>query len=253
MGLATVVLAAGAYRLFHDDQAAIVSDVTSAGRIETQQIAGDPVVLATPKGEATHRAVLYLHGADATERTFITDPDIGRVTAALLRAGFTVASSDAGGNSWGRPEALAANVVLARELRRRGASSLYVVAQSMGGLTSIQLAQRLPVRAWVGIFAVCDLASMMHTEWAPSIRRAYGAELPAALSRLSPVIARRRGLRMLFLASPSDRIVSKRANTDACARAELEQGARVRVVTTRGGHGDPSNFQAGRIVSFLSR
>lgn len=123
-----------------------------------------------------------------------------------------------------------------------------LIGESMGGLASLQLANRLPhVKAWVGIYPVCNLATM--TARYPDTALAWPG---GTADRLSPVdLSAMRGLKMMFFASPGDTVVPKATNTDRCAARATAAGASVQVVETTGEHGDKSTFQPALVVSFL--
>jgi hypothetical protein len=73
------------------------------------------------------------------------------------------------------------------------------------------------------------------------------------VATLSPAhVADARGLPMIFWASPHDTFVLKRFNTDVAAAEALREEAHVRVLSTTGQHGDPSNFQPWRLLAFFS-
>lgn len=59
--------------------------------------------------------------------------------------------------------------------------------------------------------------------------------------------------RMRFWASPGDRVIPKRENTDACAALARERGATVEVTMTEGDHGDPSDYDRAGSCACSSR
>ena len=70
--------------------------------------------------------------------------------------------------------------------------------------------------------------------------------------KLSPVdMSGTAGKRMMFFASPTDTVVPKASNTDACAAAAKAAGADVTVVHVAGEHGDQSAFRPDVVVEFL--
>jgi len=128
-----------------------------------------------------------------------------------------------------------------------------VLALSMGGFDGLALLGRVPVKAWAGIFPACDLRSVYDLGLYPGqIRVAYdrtGRRLGDAIARRSPIaFDPPDGLPMRFWASPDDRVIPKRENTDACAALARDDGAKVQVTTTEGDHGDPSNYDAAGVL-----
>ena len=123
----------------------------------------------------------------------------------------------------------------------------------MGGLDALQLIPRERITAWAAIYPVVDIRSIARTLPRPDaeIRRA------SSVATLSPArVADARGLPMIFWASPHDTLVRKRLNTDVAAAEASHDGAHVTVLSTIGPtigqHGDPSNFQPGRLLAFFA-
>ncbi|HVW17582.1 MAG TPA: hypothetical protein VHB30_04990, partial [Solirubrobacteraceae bacterium] len=216
-------------------------------------LGGQRALAILPRARQNGAAVLYVHGYGEDQAAAITALDKRDVVAALLRAGYVVAGSDAHGRaSWGNRASVEDYLALVRWLHRRGLRRIVVLAQSMGGLAGLRIVDDVRPAAWIGIFPVCDLRALYELgEYAASIRAAFGGSFPHE-SHLSPVVpARLAGLPMLFFASPADTEVPKATNTDACAAAYRARGARVTVVPTAGRHGDPSSFQPDRVLAFL--
>lgn len=214
---------------------------------------GQRALLLTPPAR-TRKVVVYVHGSGETADNSFGDPGKERIIETLLDAGYALAATDARGDNWGNPASERDYVALVRALRRRGLRDVYVLALSMGGFNGLQLLDRIPVKAWAGIFIACDLDSIYDLGlYADDIRDAYDLddEGPAAAATRgrSPVEVRPpRGLAMRFWASPDDTVVPKGPNTDRCAAEARRRGARVTVTTTRGEHTDPSNYDAGGVL-----
>lgn len=222
---------------------------TLGGTLEHLKVGGQTVVLAHPK-RPTSKVVLYIHGADETADGAFTDVENAPVFTVLLRGGYAIAADQAHGNAWGNAASQRDYETLRSVLRRRGLRDVYVLAQSMGGFNGLRLAQG--AKAWAGIYPACNLQAMHRQPgFREPIEQAYGPALAAAL-REGPVRAGRRGLAMHFWASPDDSVVPKRSNTDRCAAAARARGARVTVTTTRGDHGDLSNFDAPAILRLFN-
>src|SRR4051794_4166543 len=109
------------------------------------------------------RLALYLHGSGGNERSLLMVRKRERVANALLADGYVVAAALAGGNAWGNPTTVQDSRAFAgRLMRRYHLSSVYLMAESMGGLAGMQLADRFPAaKALAGIFPVCDLRTMV--------------------------------------------------------------------------------------------
>jgi pimeloyl-ACP methyl ester carboxylesterase len=223
------------------------------GAIERFTVDAQPAVLITP-APRTAKVVIYTHGSGENVENIFRDPAKQEIFRTLLRAGYALAADDAHGNNWGNPASRRDALDLVAAVRRRGFRDIYVIALSMGGFNGLQLLDAVPIKAWAGIFPACDLASVYAVGLYPGqIRSAYGvrhgASVRDAIRDRSPVaVDPPPGLPMRFWASPDDRVIPKRANTDVCAALARRAGADVEVTTTRGDHGDASNYDAAGIL-----
>lgn len=203
--------------------------------------------------EVSGRVVLYLHGAGGSARELTTDPAKKPLVQRLLANGYTLVSASAGGDSWGNGMSVRAYRSVLHEVEsRQEVRGVYILAQSMGGLAGWQLTDLPKLRAWAGIYPVCNLASVYRLRtYAAQIRKAFGEHLADALRRLShPVF--KRPLPVILWASPRDRVVPKSQNADECAAAARAAGGAVREIATSGDHGDRSNFDATTLVAFFN-
>jgi hypothetical protein len=217
----------------------------AAARVISTRIRGQSVLILLPH-HPNHRAVLFEHGADETADLDVDGPPASPTIAALLRAGYAWAESDAAFNNWGNATSLADDVALADWLRRHGDSTIDLGGDSMGGLDVTQLIPLVHPEAVFELFPVCDLRSVWDL-FGDDIRLAH-----TRVARLSPVrMYDVRGLAMLITASPQDTVVSKATNADVCYHEAQAAGAHVTEVTTVGQHDNPSNWRAGRLIAFL--
>lgn len=201
---------------------------------------------------ATHRVVLYIHGAGETAASALADPEKKPLFSTLRKAGYAIAADDAHGNNWGSEQSVQDYRALIAKLRARGLTKIYILAQSMGGLDGLELLRYVRPVAWAGIYPACNLAAELQTQsiQAPAIRGQILAVYGSSVPKLK--ITNVRGLRMIFWSSPQDTVVPKRLNTDLCSAEARRKGALVTVISTKGDHGDPSNFQPKRLVRFFS-
>jgi hypothetical protein len=210
---------------------------------------GTPVLVLRPD-RPTDRLVLYLHGSGEQAST-LEEKQLKPLVDAFLAKGFAVAASNGGDEyNWGSPASVQDSVRLVQGL---GYKHVYILAQSMGGVGGVELIDRLHPVAWAGIFPVCDARSIWRLgEEAPEIEAVWGPGPPP--KKISPVRAKDvGGLPVMMFASPEDTDVPKSENADRCAAWMRKGGARVTMVETSGEHGDPSNFQPGRLSAFFAR
>lgn len=218
------------------------------GVVYQWRISGQPDLLVRSP-HRTAKIVVYVHGAGENQDVMLTDPLKQPLTVALLDHGYSIAASYAHGENWGDPASVEDYIRLIAMLRAEGLTQVYILAQSMGGLDALQLIPREKITAWAAIYPVANVRSVARTLPRPdaAIRRAR------TVATLSPAhVADARGLPMIFWASPHDTFVLKRFNTDVAAAEALRDGAHVRVLSTTGQYGDPSNFQPGRLLAFFS-
>ncbi|MGY1682412.1 alpha/beta hydrolase family protein [Geodermatophilus sp. SYSU D01176] len=216
------------------------------------QVAGVDAVLRVPE-QANGRLVVYLHGAGGTAESILGTEPRARLVEGLVDEGYAVVASDAHGDAWGNAESVAAHAAAAEEAAARtGTTSVFLLAESMGGLPGAQLttgSELDEVEALAGIYPVCDLSSV-YPRFADSVDAAHGDDVDAALDRLSPVDPAG-SVPVMVWASPQDTVVPKAANGDACVRQAREAGADAIVVESTGEHGDPSHFDLPTVLAFF--
>lgn len=228
--------------------------VPAAARAVTPQtvfFSGKPALLAMARHNPDHRVVLYVHGAGEEGNSFFTGAEKQGIVNTLYAHGFALASMDAEGTAWGSDTSLADYLTFIRYLRRVGLTNIYVLCQSMGGLDALRLAGRVRIRAWAGIYPLANLSSI-DAGSRPAIESTLGDAFARYWQTLSPAPIRfPAGLRVILWSSYGDTVVPRAENTDVIAAAARREGARVRVVTTTGNHGDPSNFEPATLVRFF--
>jgi alpha-beta hydrolase superfamily lysophospholipase len=208
-------------------------------------------MVLTP-AKSNGKLVVYFHGAGETARAPIQTPALKTITDPLLAAGYTIASSDAGGVAWGNPESVDDYLALIQSVKKDySLHELYFIAGSMGGVPSLEVMNRTSdVKAWAGIFPVCDVSTLKtNVAIQQQLHLAYPKGVP--LSRLSPIPIDG-NVPMLFWASPGDRTVPAATNAAACAARVVKAGGDARVITTQGDHGDPSNYDPATLLAFFA-
>lgn len=200
-------------------------------------------VLVVPQ-HRNGRLAVYVHGASQHGTSAVDNQSTARITKALVEAGYVVAASDAGGNAWGSAASIAEYGTLIDTVKQAyGLGRVYVVAESMGGLAGARLAARDDVRAWAGVFPVCNVASLTGPDLLAQISAVWPSGAPAWTSPVrwphKPVTV---------WASAEDTTVPARSNGWACGAVV---GATI--VHTRGQHGDRSNYDGAAVVELFGR
>jgi pimeloyl-ACP methyl ester carboxylesterase len=216
---------------------AVVSGAVAGSTVETSV----GTVVVRPE-RPTGDVVVYFHGAGQTATTIVDDPETSGLVDALVADGYVVAARDAGGNSWGDGPSVRDYLDLVADLQRSSSGGrIFLVAESMGAVAAAQVAGRADVAAWVAIYPVCDLSTIVEPGLEAQIRAVYGAELPARFSPISwPDVP------VATWASPDDTIVDAETNGRSCT-------GRVSGVfsSTVGEHGDVSNFDGPAVTAFF--
>lgn len=188
------------------------------------------------------RLAVYVHGASQTGADAVTNATTSTITAGLLRAGYVVAAANAGGNAWGDAASVRSYSRLIEQTERRYAlGRVYLYAESMGALAGAQLAEAAEVRAWVGIFPVCDVSTLRQPDILGQIAVAYPLGAPR---RLSPVAWPHKPV--MVWASSGDAVVPASTNGARCAAS-----VGGRFTATTGDHGDASNYDPAAVVAFF--
>jgi hypothetical protein len=217
-------------------------------------VGGQRAVLWTPR-HSNGRLVTYVHGYGGTARSIVDGPSeyLTRLVSGLVAAGYTVVSSDAHGDAWGSEDSVADYRRLIADARdRTGTTAVYVLTESMGGLAGAELVSEDPpegLRAYAGIFPVCDLVSV-YPRYQQQIEAVYRERTTEAVVDRSPVPLRT-DVPVLMWASPTDTVVPKSVNADTCAAEAQAAGSRARVVSTVGDHGDASNYDLAALLVFF--
>src|SRR5450830_143263 len=215
---------------------------------ETRAVIGaDKVGLIVPP-HPNGSLVMAVHGHGGDVDEWLTGDLQAGVRQALLGAGYSLATSDGAGNAWGGPASVKAYEDLyAWAEAKTGSDDVVLLGQSMGGLAALQLVGRVPAKSFIGVYPVCNLASM--TDKFPTFRQAWPGGAPTALSPVQPAYPP--GFRAIFFSSPADTTVPKASHKDVCTAAAKAAGVDVTVIPVQGAHGVPSPFHSARVLQFL--
>lgn len=194
--------------------------------------------VGSPKG-----VILYHHGYTEPHDRLLADPD-RPVTEALLEAGFVLASSSAGGDSWGNRRSIEANLRLWRHVGRPDLP-LGHLGVSMGCLIALNCAadERFPSRAVAGIAAVCDVESVR-------------PHRPVCRDAMNPMDLHPRSWEAVsfsFWAANEEAPVSKALNADRFADRVEPYARESSVVACDGNHTSETQYQPAGVVAFFDR
>ncbi|MCU1472927.1 alpha/beta hydrolase [Amnibacterium sp.] len=220
-------------------------DYGTAKVIDDRATASVLIVPAHPIGTLA----VFVHGSGQTRDSILSTRRDFIVAKELVEHGYLVLAADAGGRAWGD----AASVddyehLIDTTVRDHGVRDVFLMAESMGGLATMQLASRLPdVRAVTAWYPVCDLRTMEHKpHFAAAIAKAWRT---GDRRLVSPVAVP--AVPLTIWASPKDTVVSAARNAAVCAAEGRKAGAPVTYVRTTGEHGSLSNFHPAQVLSFF--
>ena len=193
----------------------------------------------------TNRVVIFFHGSGGRADNIVDS----LTTTIYLKRGFAVAASDAAGQqNWGNPASVAANVRLARKLRKLGLTRMFLMGGSMGGLAAMQTIGRVHPEAVALVAPVCNLKGVPLIQ--QGVESQWGKRRP---DYLSPVSANPDpGLPAKIWASPEDTWVPKDLNCDLCARELRRGGANVSMEPATGEHTNPNMVPELAVPNFFS-
>lgn len=192
---------------------------------------------------------VFVHGSGQQRDAILTKPRDLLVVRELVAHGYLVLAADAGGRAWGDASSVADyERLIAATVRAHEVHDVDLMAESMGGLATMQLAARVPdVRAVVAWYPVCDLRTMAHKrQFAGAIAKAWRTGDRAVVS---PVAVPK--VPLTIWASAGDTTVSAARNAAVCAAEGRAAGGQVTYVRTTGNHGDPSNFHPAEVLAFF--
>jgi alpha-beta hydrolase superfamily lysophospholipase len=209
--------------------------------------------------------IIYDHGFGQTISSITANPPQSAFVQSLAAAGFVVVASEYRNLAcWGDLECIEdiANLQALWHSHLKLAPQPFVIGESMGGIVTwnaISHGTLKPV-AVVGIYPICNLAAMYAKDvFQATIQTAYGfvssSGYAAATKGFDPLLTppyRFANIPIQIWASYSDRVVLRSQNEDPFANAINAAGGSVTINTSRGNHGDPSDFDAPAVIAFFS-
>jgi pimeloyl-ACP methyl ester carboxylesterase len=192
---------------------------------------------------------VFVHGSGQSRESIVKDQHDAAVALELVQHGYLVLSADADGRAWGDPASVADyERLIDATVREHHVHIVDLMAESMGGLATMQLAARLPdlgaVTAW---YPVCDLRTMQEKpHYAAAIAKAWAT---GDRSVVSPVAVP--PVPMLVWASAHDTVVDASTNAAVCVAEDRAAGGQATYFHTTGDHGDWSNFHPEQVLAFF--
>ena len=209
--------------------------------------------------------IIYNHGIGQTIASIASSPPQSDFVQSLVGAGFVVVASQYRNLAcWGNLQCVedVANLQTLWRSRLNLAAQPFAIGESMGGIVTWNAVSHGALRplAVVGIYPVCNLAAVYaRRSFAATIQLAYNFTSPAGYSAATSGFDPMRAPPSTFArfpiqiwASYSDHSVRRSQNEDPFASAVNAAGGSVTIHTSRGNHGDPSNFDAPTVIAFFS-
>ena len=198
--------------------------------------------------------VIFFHGSNTDEYVLTGDPVHKRLTDQLVRAGFAVVASKAGGNAYGN----AASQHNYRELGRVAVKhykveDVYLVAESMGTVAAVNLlasSETFRIRGLAAISPVLDLNSAPPGHQA-DIAETHRDESLESVNPMELPLDSLRGKNMRFYVSHDDSLAATEEHA-AAFQTRFGSAAKISIVPCKGGELDPSCIQGTDIVSWFT-
>lgn len=214
-------------------------------------------VPAKPNG----RLVVILHGRGGNDSTMATSTQYEPTWKMLIAAGYTLFMPKMGGDTWWSPTArsyIVDGVNRLCSLMKLDRNNILLWGDSMGGGTALALIGNNDfgagnVAAAYVAEPACDLANVRAANAGfTEIDTLYPASADkAAASPINLPTANYAGVPILFLASTSDTVVPKAANTDAM-RTKIGGVTNAPLLPTTGAHTDYTHYNSGAALGWFS-
>ncbi len=213
-------------------------------------LAGQSVRLSLP-GPEPKGVVVWFHGQGGNVNDRVDGPWLD----ALRRNGWAVASSEFHSQSWGNAASTKDTRLLVEWAEKQaGAKVRLWVSGSMGAsiaLNALTHGVRAPA-CWYGVKPALDLTRMEKVPGGPGyIRRAYGGgPVPADRNPIANVDRLPTETRYRVVSSKQDEWVDYAENTRPLVDQLRGRGADISLLDVKGGHADPSHWNARDLVAY---
>ena len=224
------------------------------------------IIPASYKPGIQSRWVLYNHGSGQSGLDISTNHHDSCLVNALVQAGYVVIASDYKIDTcWGNSQCV--TDIAAVQERWKAYLNLrptpYVISESMGGMVTWNAIAHgtLSPLAVVGLYPACNLANMYNGGTGPfstPIQEDYGFSDPsgfaAATAGYDPMLvpaSEFTDFPIMMWASYSDTTILRSENEDPFAARVNAAGGNAIIITSRGRHGDASNFAPQAVLSFF--
>ncbi|WKN49747.1 S9 family peptidase [Nocardioides sp. Arc9.136] len=215
-------------------------------------LAGQSVRLSVP-GDDPKGLVIWFHGQGGGVNDRVDGPWLD----ALRRDGWAVASSEFHSQSWGNEASTKDTRLLVEWAEKQvGTKARVWVSGSMGAsiaLNALTHGVKAPA-CWYGVKPALDLTQMDQVPGGPGyIRRAYGGgSVPADRNPIQNVERLPGETRYRVVSSRQDEWVPWQENTQPLVQQLESRDVAVSVLDVKGGHADPSHWDAADLVSYAS-
>jgi hypothetical protein len=209
--------------------------------------------------------IIYDHGIGQSIASIPVSLPQGPFVQSLAAAGFVVIASQYRNLAcWGNQECIddITNLQTLWHSRLVLSPQPFVIGESMGGIVTWNAISHgaLKPLAVVAMYPVCNLSAVYaERAFAPTIQTAYDfalrSEYSVATKGFDPMLAPPSTFAVFPIqiwASYHDHSVYRSQNADPFAKAINAAGGNVTINTSKGKHGDPSNFDAPAVIAFFS-
>lgn len=197
--------------------------------------------------------IVYFHGSDQTARVIRDDQKHRDFFDPLLRIGYAVVASDAGGNAFGNPRSrdVYRRLIAAARARYTAAPVLFV-AESMGALAALALYAEDRAREISGMVGISPLMGLpSDVRKVDFIAGPWGGAVPDSGDPLSWPPEAFAGRNFRLYSAPDDKVIPPQASAHAFAD-RFGGVARVELVGCTGGHVAASCYQGADVDKWFA-
>jgi len=215
---------------------------------------GQQTLGVSGKDKIVRGVVIFFHGLDGDEFSFSAERVRREFTAELVDAGFAVVSSAAGGNAFGNSSSRQNYLYLGGEAANHyHTENFFLVAESMGALTAVNLMASLQTLRFRGLAAINPILDMstIPTRYKGEFDRAYPNGDFEDSNPINLPLDSLRDMKMRFYVSEGVSDVPAAQNALAF-KARFGYVSNISVVKCSGGSGDASCFQGQDLVKWFS-
>jgi alpha-beta hydrolase superfamily lysophospholipase len=211
---------------------------------------GQETLGVTAKDVMLRGIIIFFHGVGDDEFSVTKDDAHKNTTGTLVKAGFAVVASRAGGDAWGNPSSQANYLHLASVAADHyRTENIFFLAESMGAIAALNLFTRYETQRIRGLIAINPVLDL--TNVAPQYQQAVDSMFPdrsaVSANPMGLPVAAFSGKKMRFYVNSEDAALNA-----ATAEFQRRFGSVADISSVSCDQRDAACFQGGDILRWLS-